>query len=341
MEDRNWEYFQEMANEVKVKDKIAQKVLNNRLTLVKTAQEKDRACSQYNEYRKESKRLLNFCGKMIGKREKGTDPLELEQPEGVPKVKEISKEELDEKFKEIIGPPQYVEPIGKNTLPPHYSREISRYEPPKPVKDKEKELIEKVKEMTNERVKGDKREKSIEADTDLSWDHEGLKPIPKVPKGKIDESPKPPRIPRMLGTKTNAGQTSKEGYPTKEREISKGKYPEVSPKISENKEKPPRVKQDPSTDIGDKKSNEKLDLEKPSNPVDKKTARWIEEQNEFMGKQREQRTDGEREKEKCPPSVQVTQLRSYNDQSQSTILTMSDYPNTQWELKGGKLHNHL
>ena len=70
--------------------------------------------------------MLNFCGKMIEKREKGTDPLELEQPEGVPEVDEISKEKLDEKFKEIICPPQYVEPIGKNTLPPHYSREISR-----------------------------------------------------------------------------------------------------------------------------------------------------------------------------------------------------------------------
>ena len=301
MEDRNREYFQEMANEVKVKDKIAQKVLNNRLTVVKTPQEKDRAYSQYNEYRKESKRLLNFCGKMIEKRGKGTDPLELEQPEGVPKVKEISKEELDEKLKEIIGPPQYVEPIGKNTLPPHYSREISRYEPPKPVKDKEKEeLIEKVKEMTSERIKGDKREKSIEADTDLSWDHEGLKPIPKVHKGKIDESPKPPRIPRMLGTKTNAGQTPKEGYPTKEREISEGKCPEASPKISKNKENPPRVKQDPSMGTGDKKPNEKLDLEKPSNPVDKKTARWIEEQNEIMGKQRRQRTDGERKEREIP-----------------------------------------
>ena len=232
---------------------------------------------------------------------KGTDPLELEQPEGVPKVKEILKEELDEKFKEIVGPPQYVEPIGKNTLPPHYSREMSRYKPPKPVKDKEKEeLIEMVKEMTNEGTKGDKREKSIEADTDLSWDHEGLKPIPKAPKGKIDESPKPPRIPRMLGTKTSAGQISKEGYPTKEKESSKGKCPEVSPKISKNKEDSPRVKQDPSMGIGDKKSNEKLDLEKSSNPVDKKTARWIEEQNEFMGKQRKQRTDGERKEKEMP-----------------------------------------
>ena len=80
-------------------------------------------------------------------------------------------------------------------LPPHYSREISRYEPPKPVKQREREeLIEKVKEMTGEEIKGGKREKSVEVDTDLSWDHEGLKPIPKAPKNRSDESPKPPRV---------------------------------------------------------------------------------------------------------------------------------------------------
>ena len=301
MENKNREYFQEMAKEVKVKDEITRKVLNNRLTIVKTPQEKDRTYLQYNEYRKESKRLLNFCEKMIEKREKGIDSLELEQPEGVPEVKEIPKERLDEKFKEIIGPPQYVEPIGKNTLPPHYSREISRYEPPKSVKNKEREeLIEKVKEMTNEGMKGDKREKSVEVDTDLSWDHEGLKPIPKVSKSKLDKSPKPPRIPRMLGTKTNAGQTSKEGYSAKENEINEGKYPEVSPKTNESKEIPSRAKQDLGMDKGDKKFNEKLDLEKSSNPVDKKTARWIEEQNELMGKQREQGTDRDRKERDVP-----------------------------------------
>ena len=301
MEDKNREHFQEMAKEVKIKDEIARKVLDNRLTIVKTPQEKDRTYLQYNEYRKESKRLLNFCEKMIEKREKGIDSLELEQPEGVPEVKEIPKERLDEKFKEIIGPPQYVEPIGKNTLPPHYSREISRYKPPKSVKDKEREeLIEKVKEMTNEGMKGDKREKSVEVDTDLSWDHEGLKPIPKVSKSKLDKSPKPPRIPRMLGTKTNAGQTSKEGYSAKEKEINEGKYPEVSPKTNESKEIPSRAKQDLGMDGGDKKFNEKLDLEKSSNPVDKKTARWIEEQNELMGKQGEQGTDRDRKERGVP-----------------------------------------
>ena len=69
----------------------------------------------------------------------------MEQPEGVPEVKEISKEKLNEKLRDNRSA-QYVKPIGENTLPPYYSREMSRYEPPNPIKQKEREdLIEKVK----------------------------------------------------------------------------------------------------------------------------------------------------------------------------------------------------
>ena len=148
MEDKNREYFQEMAKEIKIKDDIAQKVLNNRLSVIRTPAEKGKTNPQYKEYQKESKKLLDFCEKMMGKREKEADSIELEQPEGVPKVREISKEKLNEKLNEIIDQPQYVRPIGENTLPPYYSREMSRYEPPNPIKQKEREdLLEKVREM--------------------------------------------------------------------------------------------------------------------------------------------------------------------------------------------------
>ena len=70
MENKNREYFREMAKEVKVKDDIAQKVLNNRLSIIKTSQEKDKARSHYAEYQKESQKLLSFCKKMMEKREK-------------------------------------------------------------------------------------------------------------------------------------------------------------------------------------------------------------------------------------------------------------------------------
>ena len=236
--DKNREYFQEMAKEVKIKEDIARKVLNNRLSVIKTLAEKGKTDLQYKEYQKESKKLLDFCEKMMGKREKEADSLELEQPEGVPEVKEISKEKLNEKLKEIIDQPQYVKPIGENTLPPYYSREISRYEPPNPIKQKEREdLIEKVKEITSEESKGGKREKSVEVDTDLLWDHEGLKPFPKVPKDRLNESSKPPREPKVPKARVNAAETLKKDHPVFNGESKKGKYPEVPHKKIKIEEK--------------------------------------------------------------------------------------------------------
>ena len=198
MGDKNREYFQEMAKEIKIKDDIAQKVLNNRLSVIRTPAEKGKTNLQYEEYQRESKKLLDFCEKMMGKREKEANSIELEQPEGIPKVREISNEKLNEKLNEIIDQPKYVRPIGENTLPPYYSREMSRYEPPNPIKQKEREdLLEKVREMTSEESKGGKGEKLVEVDTDLSWDHEGLRPLPKSHKDRLNGSPKPPRAPRV------------------------------------------------------------------------------------------------------------------------------------------------
>ena len=302
MGDKNREYFQEMAKEVKIKDDIAQRVLNNRLSVIKTLAEKGKTNLQYKEYQRESKKLLDFCEKMMGKREKETDSIELEQPEGVPKVKEISKEKLNEKFKEIIDQPQYVKPIGGNTLPPYYSRETSRYEPPNPVKQKErKNLLEKVREMTTEESKGGKGEKSVEVDTDLSWDHKGLKPLPKAPKDRLNESPKPPRVPRVPKVGGNAGGTFRKGHPSLSYEHKEGKYSE--PTHKENKVgmvDPLEKKQVPEKDKKNGKNGERWDLESPENLVDKKTARWIEKQNEFLGKQKEKGIEKDRKERDLP-----------------------------------------
>ena len=298
MGDKNREYFQEMAKEVKIKNNIAQKVLNNRLSAIKTPAEKGKTNLQYKEYQKESKKLLDFCEKMMGKREKEVDSLELEQPEGVPEVKEISKEKL----KEIIDQPQYVKPIGENTLPPYYSREMSRYEPLNPIKQNEREdLIEKVKEITSEESKGGKREKLVEVDTDLSWDHEGLKPFPKAPKDRLNENPKPPRAPKVPKAKVNAVETFKKEHPAFSGDSKEGKYPEIPHKENKDRrEAPSEKKQDPGIGKKSGKNDKRWDFESPENPVDKKTARWIEEQNEFLGKQKEQEFERDK-KERDPP----------------------------------------
>ena len=302
MGDKNREYFQEMAKEVKIKNDIAQKVLNNRLSVIKTPAEKGKTNLHYKEYQKESKKLLDFCEKMMGKREKEANSLELEQPEGVPEVKEISKEKLNEQLKEIIDQPQYVKPIGENTLPPYYSREMSRYEPPNPIKQNEREdLLEKVKEMTSEESKGGKGEKSVEVDTDLSWDHEGLKPLSKAAKDRLNGSPKPPRAPKVPKARVNAVGTFKKEYLVFSGDSKEGKYPEIPHKENKDgKVVPPEKKQDPGIGKKSGKNDERWDFESPENLVDKKTARWIEEQNEFLGKQKEKEFERDK-KERDPP----------------------------------------
>ena len=302
MGDKNREYFQEMAKEVKIKNDIAQKVLNNRLSVIKTPAEKGKTNLQYKEYQKESKKLLDFCEKMMGKRDKEADFIELEQPEEVPKVKEISKEKLNEKLKEIIDQPQYVKPIGENTLPPYYSREMSRYEPPNPIKQKEREeLLEKVREMTSEESKGSKGEKSVKVDTDLSWDHEGLKPLPKAPKDRLNGSPKPPRAPKVPKASGNAVGTFKKEYSDLSGDYKEGKYPESTHKENKvGKAVPPEGKQDPGIGKKSGKNDESWDFESSGNIIDKKTARWFEEQNEFLGKPEGKEFEKDR-KERDPP----------------------------------------
>ena len=74
---------------------------------------------------------------------------------------------------------------------------MSRYEPPIPVKEKEKEdLLGKVREITS----GESKEKQTEGETELSWDHEGLEPYP------CPEKPKPQRSPKQKGTLTESGK---------------------------------------------------------------------------------------------------------------------------------------
>ena len=235
---------------------------------------------------------------------------------------------MNEKLKEIIDQPQYVKPIGGNTLPPYYSREMSRYEPRNPVKQKEREnLLEKVREMTSEESKGGKEEKSVEVDTDLSWDHEGLKPLPKAPKDRLNESPKPPRVPRVPKVGRNAEGTFRKGHSNLSEEYKEGKYPE--PAHKENKVgmvDPQEEKQAPEIDKKNGKNGERWDFESPENLVDKKTARWIEEQNEFLGKQEEK--EFERNKKGTPwYLIQVALLRFYRSKELTTVLVMNKHLN--------------
>ena len=97
--------------------------------------------------------------------------------------------------------------------------------------------------------------------------------------------PNHPRVPKAPSAKTNTEETFREGCADNGEESNEKKYLEVPPKINENKEEiPPGIKQDPGIDRRNDKHYRKLDLGSPNNSVDRKTARWVQEQNEFFGK---------------------------------------------------------
>ena len=180
---------------------------------------------------------MDFCKRMIDKRGKRGEYEELEQPQGVVDVKPISKKELNEKIKEALITSKKAQNIGENTIPPQCSREVSRYEPPIPLKEKENEdLLEKVREITSGESKGSKDEKQAEGETDLSWNHEGLEPYPSPERPKPQRDPKEKGTPKenVKGNETlNRGPKGKESQEEREEPLKRAKEKLVSPKPNE------------------------------------------------------------------------------------------------------------
>ena len=67
-----------MVEEIKIKNNTARKVRDNRLSMNRTPEEKEKTNLQYKEYQRESRKLLDFCERMNGKREKEANSLKLE-----------------------------------------------------------------------------------------------------------------------------------------------------------------------------------------------------------------------------------------------------------------------
>ena len=278
--DKGESFFEELLGEIEIKNAIAAKVYQNKSLEVTSSKAETEITREFEGYKKESKRLIDFCRRMIDKRGKRGEYEELEQPQGVPDVKPISKEELDEKIKEARITPKEAQNIGEDTIPPQYSREINRYEPPIPVKEKEKEdLLEKVWEITSGESRGSKDEKQAEGETDLSWDHEGLEPYPSP------ERPKPQRDPKEIGTPKeevkgnetlNKSLGGKESQREEEKPLRRTKENLATPKPNEST--PKELEKDLDVKRGHPKEG---------SGVDKNTEQWVNDQNKFWEKKRE------------------------------------------------------
>ena len=64
-------FFEELMGEMEVKNAIAEKVYQNKSLVVTSSDEETEMTKEYEKYKKESKRLMDFCRRMVDKRIKG------------------------------------------------------------------------------------------------------------------------------------------------------------------------------------------------------------------------------------------------------------------------------
>ena len=122
LREKGESFFEELMGEIEVKIAIAAKAYQNKSLEVTNSKEETDTTREFEDYKKESRKLMDFCKRMIDKRGKRGEYEKLEQPQGVPDVRPISKRELDEKIKEALITPKKAQHIGENTIPPQYSR---------------------------------------------------------------------------------------------------------------------------------------------------------------------------------------------------------------------------
>ena len=128
LDDKPKEYFEKTKKEVSRKNSLAKWVHQHKIQNVNTSDDEREVEQEYQSFKKKQNHVSSICDKKIQEFEE-QDYLSLKGPKSVSDP--IKEEEIRV---------QYVKPIGGNTLPPQYSKEISRYQP------SEKERVKAMKD---------------------------------------------------------------------------------------------------------------------------------------------------------------------------------------------------
>ena len=117
LDDKPKEYFERTKREVSRKNILAKRVHQHKIQNVDMSDDEGKIDQEYQKFKRKQSQVYSICEKKI-QEIKEQDYLSLK---GSRSVSDLSNKE------EIRV--QCVKPIGGNTLPPHYSKEISRYQP--------------------------------------------------------------------------------------------------------------------------------------------------------------------------------------------------------------------
>ena len=139
LDDKPKEYFEKTKKEVLHKNTLAKWVHQHKMQNVNTSDDEREVEQEYQKFKKKQNQVSSICDKKIQEFEE-QDYLSLK---GSKSVSDLNNEE------EIKV--QYVKPIGGNTLPPQYSKEISRYQPSEKERVRAmKDALSAVRQFTSE-----------------------------------------------------------------------------------------------------------------------------------------------------------------------------------------------
>ena len=165
LDDKPKEYFEKTKKEVSHKNSLAKWVHQHKMQNVNTSDDEREVEQEYQKFKKKQNQVSSICDKKIQEFEE-QDYLSLKESKPVPDP--IKEEEIKV---------QYVTPIGGNTLPPQYSKEISRYQPSEKERVRAmKDALSAVRQFTSEDNLG--RNGNLNTTTMKEmWDYESREPF--------------------------------------------------------------------------------------------------------------------------------------------------------------------
>ena len=139
LDDKPKEYFEKTQKEVSCKNALAKWVHQHKMQNVDTSDDERKVDQEYQKFKRKQNQVSSICDRRI-QEIKEQVYLSLK---GSKSISDLNNEE------EIKV--QYVKPIGLDTLPPQYSKEISRYQPSEKERVKAmKDALSAVRQFTSE-----------------------------------------------------------------------------------------------------------------------------------------------------------------------------------------------
>ena len=185
LDDQPREYFERTKREVAHKNTLAKRVYAHKMQNVTTSDDENQVSQEYQRFKRKQSRILSICEKkmqQIGE----PDYLQLRE------AGYASDSDLEEEIKV-----QHEELIGGNTIPPLYSKEISRYQPSNKERTKAmKDALNAVREFTSEENLNKNGNINTTTMKEM-WDYEDGKPSPSRDKGVTDLTLRDPKNVQM------------------------------------------------------------------------------------------------------------------------------------------------